>query len=513
MIKQFGTSIAAVAAAASVSISLAPGATAAKGHPVAHHKAAARTCTKTVARRRVRRGRVFTVHVKVSCRTKSHARVLRGHVAASRHRHWTPPPPPVTTTTTTTQAPSTTTSSATTTVSSPSSPSTSTSSTTTTSSSSTTTSASSGLSAAAVDAYDVQVNWPSVAGVASVQLYVDGKLLDQFDASSGGSYTVRELWPQTSYTFEVKALSSAGASVGDFTGTATTSPASGSFPRLYANSAFINTPVPATASLDPNSANMVSSALASYQGSANFSNSDAWGIPIVSGDTQSPLYSIGCQYYWCTTNFAPVHIPAMAQPNTGSDGHLAILQPDGSEMDAWIAQHTSAGWTSGERWLTSATGPAVNCGTYEGCGGADVAGFALAAGIIRPEEIAQGHIDHALIITTPMTRQGYTACPANNSDGKHTSPNALPIGAHVQLDPNVNVASLAIPAWEKVIATALQRYGAYVGDTGGSLAVEAESNLGRAYDAWSKAGISSSSPSLNNLPWSSMRVLSMTQCG
>jgi hypothetical protein len=134
--------------------------------------------------------------------------------------------------------------------------------------------------------------------------------------------------------------------------------------------------------------------------------------------------------------------------------------------------------------------------------------------MVRPEEVAQGHIDHALIITTPYTRSGYTACPAEGTDGKNASPNALPIGAHVQLNPSINVAALNIPAWQKVIAVALQQYGAYVGDTGGSVAIEAENNLGRpGYDAWAKAGVSSTSPSLSDLPWSSMRVLSMTKCG
>jgi hypothetical protein len=64
-----------------------------------------------------------------------------------------------------------------------------------------------------------------------------------------------------------------------------------------------------------------------------------------------------------------------------------------------------------------------------------------------------------------------------------------------------------------VIAVALQKYGAYVIDTGGSVAVYAQSNLGRPYDAWAKAGVPSDSPSLSDLPWNSMRVLSMTQCG
>jgi len=132
--------------------------------------------------------------------------------------------------------------------------------------------------------------------------------------------------------------------------------------------------------------------------------------------------------------------------------------------------------------------------------------------VIRPEEIAQGHIDHALAITIPYTRQGFVACPATSGDGHNADPAALPIGARVQLDRSVDVSGLALPAWQKVIAIALQQYGAYVVDTGGSLEVRAESNLGRGYDAWAKAGVSPNSPSLAGLPWNNIHILAMTKC-
>ena len=372
---------------------------------------------------------------------------------------------------------------------------------------------SSGLTATALSPYEVQLSWPAVSGATTTSIYNGSSLIDQFPAGSDDSYTVRELWPQSSYTFTVD-VSPAGGSTQSFSATVSTPAASSSFARLYAGSAFINTPIGPSPSLDPNSAGMVSSALAAYQSNANLSNNDEWGIPIVAADDQSSSYVVGCLEYDCSFSFPAVHIPTMAEPDTGSDGHLVVLEPDGSEMDMWTANKTGSGWDAGSRWLTTDTGSAVNCTTFNGCGGADVADFALAAGLVRPEEIAQGHIDHALMITTPDTRSGYVACPAEGTDGTHSSPDALPIGAHVQLDPSIDVSALPIPSWQKVIATALQQYGAYVGDTGGSLAVEAESNLGRpGYDAWAQAGVPSDSPSLSDLPWSSMRVLSMTQCG
>jgi hypothetical protein len=291
----------------------------------------------------------------------------------------------------------------------------------------------------------------------------------------------------------------------------TTRRAIGPFPRLYSPSAFINRPIPRSPSLDPSSAAIIAYAIESGGQRANLSNNQDWGIPIVTAEEHSDRSKVGCTLYGCFRGVGAVHIPAGAQPNGGSDHHLVVLQPDGTELDMWVGLHTSNGWTASARWLQSATGPAANCSAGGPCG-ADAANFALGSGVVRPEEIAQGHIDHALAITTPYTRQGYVACPATHGDGRHSDPRALPIGAHLQLDPTLNVATLPIPRWQKVIAVALQRYGGYVEDTGGSVAIYAQSNLGRGYDAWAKAGVPSNSPSLADLPWASMRVLSMTRC-
>jgi hypothetical protein len=369
-----------------------------------------------------------------------------------------------------------------------------------------------GLQTSVIDAYSAQVTWPMVVGAATVQVSVNGVPTDRFPSTQANTYVIHDLWPRATFSVAVSLLSSSGAVINRLAGQVTTAQRSSAFHRLYASSAFINTVVSSSPALDPNSSNIASSSLAAYAGSANLSNDNAWGVPIVTADNQSNNYNVGCQYYWCNMNFGSIQIPTNAQPDTGGDGHLVVLQPNGNELDMWIGQHTSSGWTSGSRWLESANGPAANCTTAHGCGGADAANFALAAGVVRPEEIAQGHIDHALALVTPYTRQGYVACPATSGDGHHTNSNSLPVGAHIQLSPSIDVASLNIPSWQKVIAVALQQYGAYVVDTGGSLEIRGESNLGRSYDAWAKAGVPSNAPSLSDLPWGSMRVLSMTQC-
>jgi hypothetical protein len=214
-------------------------------------------------------------------------------------------------------------------------------------------------------------------------------------------------------------------------------------------------------------------------------------------------------------------IPKYARPNTGSDGHLSVHHPvSNTELDFFQGVYDSAAdsWSGGSRTMTPADWGAV-CLPHNKCGGGGTAaGFLAFGGIIRPEEIAQGHIDHALVLRTPYVRANYIACPATNvwgplSPGYKDDPKAIPLGARVQLDPKFDLAATSWPKWKKVVARALQTYGAYVADIGGTLEIGAEASLLRGYDAWAKTGMTTSpAPSLRSLPWSRFRVLSLERC-
>jgi hypothetical protein len=369
-----------------------------------------------------------------------------------------------------------------------------------------------GRSVAATGPYTAQVSWPAVTGAAAIRIELNRHLIDQVSTDGAGSYDLHGLWPATSFRVDIDVLDARGRVLARYPRRVRTARARGPFPRLYSADAFINRPISPAPRLAHNSRAMVADALESKVETATFSNNERWGIPIVYAGQQSALSRVRCLTYGCFFGTGSVRIPAGAQPNTGTDHHLVVLQPDDKELDLWVGLHIGNSWSAGTRWVESASGPAANCLSATRCGGANAAYFALGAGLVRPEEIAQGHIDHALAITTPITRRGYVACPAGHGDGRHDDPNALPIGAHVQLDPSLNVAALPLPRWQKVIAVALQRYGAYVVDTGGAVAFYAQSNLGRGFDAWDKAGVPADSPSVSDLPWSSMRVLAMTRC-
>jgi len=362
----------------------------------------------------------------------------------------------------------------------------------------------------ALNSYSSQVLWSLPATATRVQILRSGRLIDNFAVAGGTAlaYTDYLLWQSTTYSYEVKLLNASGAVIADQTASLTTPAQSGSFPRLYSATSFWNTPIPGSPAIDPNSAGMVSRSLTTYAGSANFAPTNDWGKAIAYANPVSTLFAIACTLYDCGTAVSS-HIPSYAQPTTGSDHHLIVITPGANtEVDMWLA---APAWSAGSRYLTNSAGWGADCAQGQHCGGGVAAGYAAFGGVVRPEEIAQGHIDHALFFTTPYTRSGFIACPATHTDGVANDVNAIPEGARIQLDPSFNVDAQAWPRWEKIIAHALQTYGAYLGDTGGSVSFPGEANINRGYDAWALAGVSGSQ-SLANLPWSQFRVLQIQAC-
>jgi hypothetical protein len=105
-------------------------------------------------------------------------------------------------------------------------------------------------------------------------------------------------------------------------------------------------------------------------------------------------------------------------------------------------------------------------------GGATAGGWGLLAGVIRSDELAEGHVDHALFATVACS-SGRAVAPAEGaSRGDACRPAqraaAPAIGQWLWLDmTDAEIDALAAPRWRRAILHALHRYGAYVGDTGG----------------------------------------------
>jgi hypothetical protein len=162
-----------------------------------------------------------------------------------------------------------------------------------------------------------------------------------------------------------------------------------------------------------------------------------------------------------------VPVSPSAQPAQGSDGQVIILDPSThQEWDFWQFRNSGGRMsaTDGSRYNDGWSGVPPRGFTSRG------AGVPYLAGLVRPCEIARGHIAHALALVLPRTTWQHLY-PATKSDG-HSSPgNGLPEGARLQLNPYISDTAIR-NAWGCrgscfTIAKALQQYGMYVVDTGG----------------------------------------------
>jgi hypothetical protein len=91
----------------------------------------------------------------------------------------------------------------------------------------------------------------------------------------------------------------------------------------------------------------------------------------------------------------------------------------------------------------------------------------------------KGRIEHALVIAYSHIRSHWYTQPASTAQvtvGQALPGRGIPCGGHVQLDPAIDVDALALSASGKIIAKALQEYGAYVGDYAGAIALYAEAS-------------------------------------
>jgi hypothetical protein len=163
----------------------------------------------------------------------------------------------------------------------------------------------------------------------------------------------------------------------------------------------------------------------------------------------------------------PYPIPANAPVEGGSastgDRHVIVVDRDRCQLyEMWNAKLQKDGVTwkagSGATWSLSsdAMRPA-------GWTSADAAGLPILPGLVRYEEVAAGHVDHAIRITVPTTRTSYI-WPARHQAGSTSSTSAPPMGTWLRMKSSINPSSY--PASVRPIIIALQTFGAIVADNG-----------------------------------------------
>jgi hypothetical protein len=253
----------------------------------------------------------------------------------------------------------------------------------------------------------------------------------------------------------------------------TPAPAADTLGRPYSDASPFNTPIPSDVRVLDNSSTIVAN---SYLGTTpspmrvSASPSVDYSHPIFYAKSGDPSYTIRCNSGGITGMV--IQIPAGARPTTSSDGHMAIVQPDGWEYDLWQAQTPSAGTVRcniGYRQRYDGLGIVTADMKRQdpSLGGGTASYFGEAAGLIRANEIQAGVIPHALFLVIKSGSSG-SVYPAYKADATGNQ-NGPPMGQRFRLNmSDAAIDASCAPGWEKTVAKAMAHYGLYFGDTGGS---------------------------------------------
>ncbi|QDU36263.1 hypothetical protein Mal4_05470 [Maioricimonas rarisocia] len=194
------------------------------------------------------------------------------------------------------------------------------------------------------------------------------------------------------------------------------------------------------------------------------------GIPYIVVPGDQPRVPVHFTQFEGESDPGPYPIPPRApiegMPRGEGDRHVIVI-----DRDAWVLYELVHAFAApeGKRWW--ADGGAVfdlatNDLRPEGWTSADAAGLPIFPGLVRYDEVVeQGEIRHALRFTCPDTRRAYV-WPARHWASRDSSPALPPMGMRVRLKASVDIDGY--PAEAQVILRALQRYGMFLADNGGS---------------------------------------------
>ncbi|HXV06343.1 MAG TPA: hypothetical protein VFP23_10615, partial [Solirubrobacterales bacterium] len=250
--------------------------------------------------------------------------------------------------------------------------------------------------------------------------------------------------------------------------------------RFFSRSSFWNTPLPADAELDPASSQLAGAFAAEVErearaGSPPWINTTDYSVPIYRVPLRQPVVRVELSSRYrapaLQAAWRRVPLPADAQPAAGTDHSLVVWQPSRDRLwEFWRLERSAGGWRAS--WGGTMRNVSSNPGVYgprawpgaKPWWGSSASSLSIAGGLITFPDLRAGYIDHALAMAVPKVRTGVFASPARRTDGTATGPSALPEGAHLRLDPNLDLASLHLPRLTWMIASAAQRYGIFVRD-------------------------------------------------
>ena len=195
-----------------------------------------------------------------------------------------------------------------------------------------------------------------------------------------------------------------------------------------------------------------------------------FGIPLVRVSVGQPGVRVSFTGAADESDPGPYPIPADAPVENGpcSTGDRHVITVDASTcklyevFDAHRGATPTAPWSAGSGAVFDLRSNALRPETHTS---ADAAGLPMLPGLVRFDEVAAGHIDHAIRFTANRTQKAYV-WPARHYASDVTDPNVPPMGAWFRLRADYPTDGLTQQA--KVIVEAMKVHGIILADNGSS---------------------------------------------
>lgn len=267
-------------------------------------------------------------------------------------------------------------------------------------------------------------------------------------------------------------------------------PASEPDERAFSADSWWNTPLPADAPEDSDSAAFLeylrTGSEESGQGCLTLAGAgdNPWGQPTFTSRPSDPEYDVEVSAPVSLPELDNVRIPRSAQPADTSDGAMTLYDPErgyvmmftrleyDEDDDSWSALGATVTYldSNGLHADTGLSDDPRNQGSHRGNNGATAA--------VLWDEVREGEIRHVLKMAAGPEVSDEYVFPMVGSDGdSDAAPGIPPQGLRLRIKPSVDLKELDLDPQALVIARALQRYGTYIGDSGGRNALKLENTV------------------------------------
>ncbi len=195
---------------------------------------------------------------------------------------------------------------------------------------------------------------------------------------------------------------------------------------------------------------------------ADFGQDPSYGFPYSIVSPNQPPVTVSYDEYGDESDPGPFPIPISAPMEAGSDRHVLVLQTQTCRLyELYHARVGGSGWIAGSGATFDLRSDALRPTMWTST---DQAGLPVLPGLVRPDEVAAGQIDHALRFTVEQPQNAFIA-PATHP-GSSDNPDDPPMGLRLRLKASFDVSGFHGQAL--VVLQALKRYGMFVADTGTS---------------------------------------------